>query len=169
MYCRHLKGFSSLKLHERVTLFVEKDYAKWKLYWPWGRASLCTPCIGPFSLLLGKTCIALNRTIPSTLVSNSKTLTMYCSRVFMVEYHFQQNFSSSLSWKGCWNLFKTINLTVNYLQKFFTSFRFRDIQVFEIIMQISQVMTSYTQPDFVQIWWKRYLSQFVSEIFDTLQ
>ena len=36
-------------------------------------------------------------------------------------------------------------------------------------MQISQVMTSYTQPDFVQIDEKRYLSQFVSEMFDTSQ
>ena len=29
---RHVKGVSSLKLHERVTLFVEKDYTKWKVY-----------------------------------------------------------------------------------------------------------------------------------------
>ena len=36
-------------------------------------------------------------------------------------------------------------------------------------MQISQVMTSYTQPNFDQIWWKRYLSQFVSEMFDCPQ
>ena len=35
-------------------------------------------------------------------------------------------------------------------------------------MQISQVMTSYTQPNFDQIWW-RYLSQFVSKLFDSLQ
>ena len=34
-------------------------------------------------------------------------------------------------------------------------------------MQISQLMTSYTQPSFDQI--KRYLSQFVSEMFDSLQ
>ena len=33
-------------------------------------------------------------------------------------------------------------------------------------MQISQVMTSYTQPIFDE---KRYLSQFVSEMFDFLQ
>ena len=32
-------------------------------------------------------------------------------------------------------------------------------------MQINQVMTSYTQPNFDQIWW----SQFVSEMFDSLQ
>ena len=39
-------------------------------------------------------------------------------------------------------------------------------------MQISQMMTSYIQPDFVQIQVydeKRYLSQFVSEMFDFLQ
>ena len=37
-------------------------------------------------------------------------------------------------------------------------------------MQISQMMTSYTQPDFVQIYdEKRYLGQIVSEMFDTLQ
>ena len=38
-------------------------------------------------------------------------------------------------------------------------------------MQIGQVMMSYTQPDFVQINYdeKRYLSQFVSKMFDTLQ
>ena len=36
-------------------------------------------------------------------------------------------------------------------------------------MQISQVMMSYTQPNFVQIRWKKYLSQSASEMFDTLQ
>ena len=42
-------------------------------------------------------------------------------------------------------------------------------------MQISQVMTSYTQTSFAQIWRvvkydeKRYLSQFVSEMFNSLQ
>ena len=38
-------------------------------------------------------------------------------------------------------------------------------------MQINQVMTSYTQPDFVQnnMMKRDNLSQFVSEMFDTLQ
>ena len=37
-------------------------------------------------------------------------------------------------------------------------------------MQISQVMTSYTQPYFDQIYdEKGYLSRFVSEMFDSLQ
>ena len=36
-------------------------------------------------------------------------------------------------------------------------------------MQISQVMTPYTQPDFFKYDEKRYLSQFVSEMFDSLQ
>ena len=30
-------------------------------------------------------------------------------------------------------------------------------------------MTSYTQPNFDQIWWKKYLGQFLSELFDSLQ
>ena len=34
-------------------------------------------------------------------------------------------------------------------------------------MQISQVMTSYTRPDFVQYDEERYLSQFLSEMFDS--
>ena len=37
-------------------------------------------------------------------------------------------------------------------------------------MQISQVMKSYTQPNFDQILYEeRYLSQFVSDMFDSLQ
>ena len=37
-------------------------------------------------------------------------------------------------------------------------------------MQISPVMTSYSQPDFDQIYdIKRYLGQFESEMFDSLQ
>jgi len=36
-------------------------------------------------------------------------------------------------------------------------------------MQISQVMTSYTQPHFDQYDKQGYLSQFVSEMFDFLQ
>ena len=36
-------------------------------------------------------------------------------------------------------------------------------------MQISQVMTSYTQPNLIKYDEKRYLSQFVSEMFDSLQ
>ena len=36
-------------------------------------------------------------------------------------------------------------------------------------MQISQVMTSYTQPNLIIYDEKKYLSQFVSEMFDSLQ
>ena len=36
-------------------------------------------------------------------------------------------------------------------------------------MQISSVMTSYSQPDLIKYDDKRYLSQLVSEMFDSLQ
>ena len=36
-------------------------------------------------------------------------------------------------------------------------------------MQISQMVTSYTQTNLVKYDEKRYLSQFVSEMFDSLQ
>ena len=36
-------------------------------------------------------------------------------------------------------------------------------------MQIRPVMTSYTQPNFIKDDEKRYLSQFVSEMFDSKQ
>ena len=53
----------------------------------------------------------------------------------------------------------------------FTLFKYLSFQRYWSFwnMQISLVMTSYTQPNFDQIWWKRYLGQFESEMFDVLQ
>ena len=40
---------------------------------------------------------------------------------------------------------------------------------FFLNMQISQVMTSYTKPNLIKYEENRYLSQFVSEMFEFLQ
>jgi len=50
-----------------------------------------------------------------------------------------------------------------------TSFRSRDVQVLKINMQISPVMMSYTHQILIKYDGKRYLNQFVAEMFNSLQ